>query len=147
MTSRGISSAPASPAIVNVSCPVRPSDCDRVAVLELERQHAHPDEVRAVDPLEALGDHGAHAEQPRALGGPVAARARAVLLAGEHDQRHALLDVAHRGVVDRHLLAVGAVAEVQRHAALGRPARSWLRRRMLANVPRIITSWLPRREP
>ena len=27
------------------------------------------------------------------------------------------------------------------------PGASWLRRRMFANVPRIITSWLPRREP
>ena len=27
------------------------------------------------------------------------------------------------------------------------PGASWLRRRMLANVPRTITSWLPRREP
>jgi hypothetical protein len=27
------------------------------------------------------------------------------------------------------------------------PGASWLRRRMFANVPRTITSWLPRREP
>ena len=27
------------------------------------------------------------------------------------------------------------------------PGASWLRSRMLAKVPRIITSWLPRREP
>src|SRR2546423_13964826 len=27
------------------------------------------------------------------------------------------------------------------------PGTSWLRSRMLANVPRIITSWLPRRDP
>src|SRR3712207_7981875 len=27
------------------------------------------------------------------------------------------------------------------------PGASWLRRRMFANVPRIITSWFPRREP
>ena len=27
------------------------------------------------------------------------------------------------------------------------PGASWLRSRMLANVPRIITSWFPRREP
>ena len=27
------------------------------------------------------------------------------------------------------------------------PGASWLRSRTLANVPRIITSWLPRREP
>src|SRR5262249_46332753 len=33
------------------------------AVGELERQDAHPDQVRAVDALEALGDHRAHAEE------------------------------------------------------------------------------------
>lgn len=27
------------------------------------------------------------------------------------------------------------------------PGAIWLRRRMFANVPRIMTSWLPRREP
>ena len=27
------------------------------------------------------------------------------------------------------------------------PGASWLRSLMFANVPRIITSWLPRREP
>src|SRR6476620_10015907 len=27
------------------------------------------------------------------------------------------------------------------------PGTNWLRSRMLANVPRIITSWLPRRDP
>ena len=36
-------------------------------------------------------------------------RAHAVFLAAEHDQRHAFLLVAHGGVVDRHLLAVGLV--------------------------------------
>ena len=50
-----------------------------------------PDEVRPVDPLERLGDHGADAEQQRALGRPVARRAGAVLLAGDDDERHALL--------------------------------------------------------
>ncbi len=66
---------------------------ERVGALpvgELQRQHAHPDQVRAVDALEALGDHGPHAEQLRALGRPVARGARAVLPAGEHDQVDAL---------------------------------------------------------
>src|SRR3712207_7438589 len=40
------------------------------------------------------------------LRGPVARRARPVLLAGEDDERRALLAVGHRRVVDRHLLAV-----------------------------------------
>src|SRR5215210_3536172 len=50
---------------------------------EDERHHAHADEVRAVDALEALGDDGPDAEEVRALGGPIARRAGAVLLAGE----------------------------------------------------------------
>ena len=55
-------------------------------------------------------------KQERALGRPVAARARAVLAAGQHHQRHALGFVLHRRVVDRHLLAVG---HVPRDAAFG----------------------------
>ena len=86
----------------------------RVARLELQRQHAHADQVRAVDALEALRDHRLDAEQLRALGGPVAARAGAVLLAAEDDRRRALGHVLHRRVVDEHLLARGLE---QRHAA------------------------------
>src|SRR5215467_6330127 len=37
-----------------------------------ERKHTHADQVRAVDALEALGDHCADAQEPCALGGPVA---------------------------------------------------------------------------
>src|SRR5262245_18596840 len=40
--------------------------------LELQRQDTHVDEVAAVNPLEALSDHRAHAEQQRAFGRPVA---------------------------------------------------------------------------
>ena len=40
------------PVIVNVSSPVRPSD-SRLALGELQRQHAHADQVRAVDALVA----------------------------------------------------------------------------------------------
>src|SRR5262245_59427408 len=47
------------------------------ARLELQRQDAHADQVRAVDALVALGDRGAYAEQQRALGGPVARAAAA----------------------------------------------------------------------
>ena len=54
----------------------------RVAGLELQRQHAHADQVAAVDALEALGDHRLDAQQLRALGRPVARRAGAVFLAG-----------------------------------------------------------------
>jgi hypothetical protein len=42
-----------------------------VAVLELQRQDAHPDEVGAVDPFERFGEHGADPEQRRAFRGPV----------------------------------------------------------------------------
>ena len=96
-----------------------------------------------MDALEALGDHGPHAEQRRALGRPVPRRARAVLLAGQHHERHALGAVAHGGVVDRQLLAVGQVAGDAALGARGQPVAQ----RTLANVPRIITSWLPRRAP
>src|SRR5437762_7321845 len=42
----------------------------RYAGGELERQHAHADEIRAVDALEAFGDHRTHAEEPGAFCGP-----------------------------------------------------------------------------
>src|SRR5690606_19455318 len=67
---------------------------------ELQRQHAHADQVGAVDALVGLGDDGADAEQPGALGRPVAGRAGAVLLAAQHDQRGVLRGVVLRGVVD-----------------------------------------------
>ena len=44
---------------------------DRLARLELQRQHAHADEVAAVDALEALDDDRLDAEEAWALGGPV----------------------------------------------------------------------------
>ena len=106
------------PAIENSSRPVRPSDARRLAVQELERQDAHHQEVRAVDPLVRLRDHRAHAEQVRPLRRPVARRARAVLLAGEHDRRHAFGAVAARDVEDRAFLAVGEMHRPRSLAAL-----------------------------
>src|SRR4029077_20404648 len=64
---------------------VQAADRDRLVALEAERlprgaflehqwDHAHADQVGAVDALERLRDHGADAEQGRALGGPVARR-------------------------------------------------------------------------
>ena len=88
------------------------AEAERLAALagqELQRQDPHHQQVRAVDPLVALGDHGLDAEEVRALRGPVARRARAVLLAREHDRRRALREVALGGGEDRHLLAVGEV--------------------------------------
>src|SRR5439155_19673650 len=52
-----------------------------LARLELERQDAHPDEVRAMDPLEALGEDRPDPEQHRALRRPVARRTGTVLAA------------------------------------------------------------------
>ena len=98
----------------NVSVAGEAERLDRLAVGELQRQHAHADEVGAVDALVGLREDEADAEQVRALGGPVARGARPVLLAGQHAQRHALLGRGHRGLVDRRLLAVP-----DRQAALG----------------------------
>ena len=107
--------------ISKLSLPVRPSDCCVLAFLEHQRQHAHADQVRAVNALEALGDHRLHAQQHRAFRRPVARRAGAVFLAGQDDQRRAFLLVAHGRVVNAHLLAA---RHVHGHAAFG--ARSQL---------------------
>src|SRR5919108_180869 len=73
-----------------------------------------------VDPTYAFGwvvggGYRPHAEEVRPLRRPVARGARAVLLAGEDDERHALREVALRGLEDRRLLAV---REVYRPRAL-----------------------------
>src|SRR6516225_5806967 len=62
-----------------------------------------------MDALEALADHGAHAEQPRALRRPVTRGAVAIFGASKHYERYTLLLVLHRRVVNRHLLAIGPV--------------------------------------
>src|SRR5918993_2270882 len=62
-----------------------------IAVRELEGQDAHPDQVGAVDALEALGYDGFYPEEERALGCPVTRGAGTVLLAGNHDERHPLI--------------------------------------------------------
>ena len=103
-----------------------------------------PTRLRAVDALVALGDDGADAEQQRALGRPVARRAGAVLLAGEHDERHAL----GRDSARRRRRSSAARRTAGAPCSRPRlPSASALRRRMLPNVPRTITSWLPRRAP
>src|SRR2546427_3023290 len=89
---------------------------DRVAAFELEGEHTHADEVRAMDALEALHDHRAHPQEQRALRRPVARAARAVLLAAEHHGRDAFGDVFHRRFVDRHLFARGLM---EGNSALG----------------------------
>src|SRR6516164_1149559 len=62
-----------------------------------------------MDTLEALADHGAHAEQLRALRRPDARGAVAIFGASKHHERYTLLLVLHRRVVNRHLLAIGPV--------------------------------------
>ena len=44
----------------------------RTGGLELQRQHAHVDEIAAVNALEAFRDDGTNAEQERALRRPIA---------------------------------------------------------------------------
>src|SRR5690606_18776271 len=64
-----------------------PEALGALAVAELQREDTHSDEVRAVDALERLCDHGAYSEQEGSLRRPVARRARTVLGARDHDQR------------------------------------------------------------
>ena len=99
----------ATPAMPNVSSPVNPSTSTDRAVDKLEGQHSHTDEIRTVNAFEAFGDHGANTEQLRALGGPVARRARPVLLAGQDDERNAVARVPHGGVVDGRRVPIGKV--------------------------------------
>src|SRR3546814_13980764 len=60
-----------------------------VAVLELQGQYAHADQIGAVDALVGRRDHGAYTQQRRALGRPVARRPPTVFLAGLYPQRAA----------------------------------------------------------
>ena len=53
---------------------------DRLTLLELEREYAHADEVRAVDALEGLHDNSLHPLQGGALGSPVTGRTGTVEL-------------------------------------------------------------------
>ena len=72
-----------------------------------------PDEVGAMDTLEALGQDGPDPEQGGALRRPVAGRAGSVFAAGEDDEGRALGCVAHRGVVDERLVARGEMDRVR----------------------------------
>ena len=69
----------------------RTVDAQRIAIHarpELERQHAHADQVGAVDTLRSLPPQWPyHPGQPHALGGPVTRRALPVVSAGDDDQR------------------------------------------------------------
>ena len=78
------------------------------AVLKLQGQHAHADEIGAVNALKTLRDDDFDAEQVRALGRPVARRTRAVFLAREDDQRRARFLVGHGRIVNGGFHAVCA---------------------------------------
>ena len=79
------------------------------AFAELQREHSHADQIRAVNSFERGGDDGSNAEQVRPLGRPVAGRAGAVFRSGENDQRCARSFVILRGFVNRGLLPGGVV--------------------------------------
>ena len=75
---------------------------------------------------------------------PSRGRAGAVFLAGENHQRRCLPpDTASR----RRRWTWSSPSGSAWCSRLRCPATSWFLSRMFANVPRIITSWLPRREP
>ncbi len=70
---------------------------------ELERQHAHSHQIRAMNPLERRREDRFDAQPRDSLRRPIARRAGAVLPTGDHDERHAGLAIFHRRVVHRHL--------------------------------------------
>ncbi|MNV59854.1 hypothetical protein D3C71_1522990 [compost metagenome] len=72
-----------------------------------------------MDTLEALGHHGLDAQQLCALGGPIAARTRAVLFARKNHRGRSLRHVLHGRIENEHLLALQrAFVLEQRDAAL-----------------------------
>ena len=72
-----------------------------------------------MDALEARRQHGADAEQPLPLGGPVARRAGAVAIARHQHDRLARLAVAPRHFPDSPHFAAGRMRRVgDRHAGL-----------------------------
>ena len=76
--------------------PSSPSESRLFARQKLQRQHAHPDQIRAVNALEALGDHAFTPSSKHAFRRPVARRARAVFFARDDQQRRAFLLIPHR---------------------------------------------------
>ena len=75
------------------------------AFLELQRQHAHANEVAAMDAFEALRHDSLDAQQIGSFRRPIARRAGAVFLAGQNDERRFLRLIFYRGVVDADLFA------------------------------------------
>src|SRR5579863_1181509 len=54
---------------------VEPEACAALPLHELQREHAHADQVAAMNSLEALGDNRTHSKQLRTFRGPIARRA------------------------------------------------------------------------
>ena len=73
------------------------------AVGELEREHAHANEVGAMDAFEALCNDSFDSQEAGAFRGPVTAGASAVFVSGEDDERGAFGLIFHAGIVDGHL--------------------------------------------
>ena len=57
---------------------------------KIQRKHAHANEIGAVNPLEAFGNHGFHAKQAGAFGGPIAGASHAIVGATDHDHDSAV---------------------------------------------------------
>jgi hypothetical protein len=66
-----------------------------------QRQNAHVDEVRSVDALKGLREHGPHAEIALPLGGPIARGAAAERLAGNNERGNSTGGVDAAGLEDR----------------------------------------------
>lgn len=82
---------------------------DILAGLELQGQHTHAHQVGAVDALEGFGQHSFDAQKQRPLGGPIAAGAGAIFLAGQQQERHAFGLVLHGHIVQAALFAIRQV--------------------------------------
>ena len=104
----------------------------RGAGQELAGQHAHADQVGAVDALEALGHDRLDAGEAHALGRPVARAALAVVGAGDDDQRLAALHVGLDRFPHAHRLAfrLDAGQRALAHLALGIADHLVLQRRV-----------------
>src|SRR5205085_8803641 len=76
---------------------------------ELARQHAHADQVTAMDAFEALCNNGFHAQQTSPFSSPIAGRSGSVFLSGDYDERNLLFLIFHRGIVNAHALTVRLV--------------------------------------
>src|SRR5688572_25273896 len=76
-------------------------------VLELTRQHAHSDEITAMNTFKALRDDCFDTQQAGTLRSPVARTSGAILLTSDDNERHILGLITHRCIVDTHALAIG----------------------------------------